>query len=67
MPIYKITQHVLHTILVQADDADQADEFAGELGDDDFTDKDWGDVTITEMEERLVRAHDCINDIRREQ
>jgi hypothetical protein len=64
MPFYRIQQHVVHTIVVRADSEEQADRFAGEMGDDDFTDWDWGDTTLTEVPERL--APTVYEDIRRE-
>jgi hypothetical protein len=50
MPVFEFTQQVAHKIVVKADSLDQADEFVGGLGDDDFTDVEWGETTIRELD-----------------
>lgn len=65
MPFYRIQQHVIHSITIQADDEEQADKFAGDMGDGDFTDWDWGDTTLTEVPDRLVLHRSAVQDIRR--
>lgn len=63
MPFFEIKQTVIHSIIVRADDEDQADEWAGQLGDDDFTDRDWGDTTLDEID--TPPNIGAIDDIRR--
>lgn len=66
MPFYRIRQHVVHSIMVRADNEDDAMKFEQELADDGFTDVDWGDTTIDEVPERLVTFISAIDDIRKE-
>jgi len=49
--VFQIKQIVEHTITIRADSEEAAHTYEEEMGDDDFTNMDWGHVTIEELED----------------
>ncbi len=61
--VYRITQTVEHVITVCADSLDDAEMFAGELGDDDFADVNWGDTDVKVLPKKITEADEDITDM----
>ncbi len=54
--VFRIEQKVTHTITVLADSLDDANMFADDLGDDDFSDQDWGSTKIVQLPKKVTNA-----------
>lgn len=54
--VYRIEQTVVHVITVKADSLDQVERMEGEMGDDDFTDREWGDTNIIKLPKKVTVA-----------
>lgn len=60
--VYRIEQTVVHTITVRADSLEDVERFEGEMGDDDFTDREWGDTNIIKLPKKITEADEDITD-----
>jgi hypothetical protein len=51
MAFFKISQVVVKSVIIEADDFDAAHDFEVNMGVDDFFDEEWEDAVITEITE----------------
>ena len=51
MAFFKISQVVVKSVIIEADDFDAAHDFEVNMGNDDFFDEEWEDAVITEITE----------------
>lgn len=60
MAFFKITQVVVKSVIIEADDLDAARDFGENMGDDDFLDEEWEDAVITEITEEQAQGASII-------